>query len=364
MGFKCGVVGLPNVGKSTLFNALVSTARAEAANFPFTTIEPNQGRVAVPDPRLERIAAMVQPADTVPTRLDFVDIAGLVEGASRGEGLGNKFLGHIREVDALIHVLRCFEDGQVAHVTGAADPVRDAGIVETELMVADLESLESRAETLVKKTRGGDKDGTAELALVERLREALATGRPAGRPAEGEEGAFKALHLLTAKPVLYVCNVDEGAAATGGELAARARDMAAGKGAGCVIVSARIEAELAELDDAAIRAQFQDTLGLDCSGLDRVISAGYRALDLITFFTYNSNEAHAWTLERGATSAQAAGVIHSDFERGFIAAETVSYEDFQALGGETGVREAGKMRAEGRDYVVRDGDIMRFRFNV
>ena len=364
MGFKCGIVGLPNVGKSTLFNALVFTARAEAANFPFTTIEPNQGRVAVPDPRLERISAMVRPAGTVPTRLDFVDIAGLVEGASRGEGLGNKFLGHIRDVDAVIHVLRCFEDGQVAHVTGAVDPVHDAGIVDTELMIADLESLERRAETLSRKAGSGDKDGAADVALVERLRDDLAAGRPAGAPGEGEHGAFKALHLLTAKPVLYVCNVDEDAAATGNEPADRVRDMAAGKGAGCVIVSARIEAELAELDDAAIRAQFQEALGLAASGLDRVIAAGYRALDLITFFTYNPKEAHAWTVERGATASEAAGVIHSDFERGFIAAETVSYEDFEALGGESGAREAGKMRAEGRDYVVRDGDIMRFRFNV
>ncbi len=364
MGFKCGIIGLPNVGKSTLFNALVSSARAEAANFPFTTIEPNQGRVAVPDPRLERLAAMVLPADTVPTRLDFVDIAGLVEGASRGEGLGNKFLGHIREVDAVIHVLRCFEDGQVAHVTGAADPVHDAAIVETELMIADLESLERRAETLVKKARGGDKDGAAELALVERLRDALAAGSPASAPGDGEEGPFKALHLLTAKPVLFVCNVDEDAAASGNELAARARDMARDKGAGCVTVSARIEAELAELDDAAIRAQFQDTLGMAESGLDRVVAAGCRALDLITFFTYNPKEARAWTVERGATAPEAAGVIHSDFERGFIAAETVSYEDFEALGGEAGAREAGKIRSEGRDYVVRNGDIMRFRFNV
>ena len=364
MGLKCGIVGLPNVGKSSLFNALVSSARAEAANFPFTTIEPNQGRVAVPDSRLDRITAIVRPAGTVPTRLDFVDIAGLVEGASRGEGLGNKFLGHIREVDAVIHVLRCFEDGQVAHVTGAVDPVHDAGIVDTELMIADLESLERRVTMLSRKLDPGDKEAAAEVALVERLRDDLAAGRPAGAPREGEQAAFKALHLLTAKPVLYVCNVDEDAAATGNELSARVQDMASDKGAECVIVSARIEAELAELDDAAERIQFQESLGLAASGLDRVIAAGYRALDLITFFTCSPKEARAWTVKRGATAAQAAGIIHTDFERGFIAAETVSYEDFVALGGETGAREAGKMRAEGRDYVVRDGDIILFRFNV
>lgn len=364
MGLKCGIVGLPNVGKSSLFNALVSTAQAEAANFPFTTIEPNQGRVGVPDSRLDRITDMVRPASVVPTRLDFVDIAGLVEGASRGEGLGNKFLGHIREVDAVIHVLRCFEDGQVAHVTGAVDPVHDAGVVETELMIADLESLERRLTSLTRKLAPGDKEAAAEVALVERLLEALGDGRPVGAPGEGEIEAFKSMHLLTAKPVLYVCNVEEDAAATGNDLSDRVRDMARAKGAGCVVVSARIEAELAELDDAAERVQFQETMGLSCTGLDRVIAAAYLALDLITFFTCSSKEARAWTVKRGATAGEAAGTIHSDFERGFIAAETVSYDDFVALGGEAATRDAGKMRAEGRDYVVRDGDIILFRFNV
>ncbi|OHC83102.1 MAG: redox-regulated ATPase YchF [Rhodospirillales bacterium RIFCSPLOWO2_12_FULL_67_15] len=366
MGFNCGIVGLPNVGKSTLFNALTATQAAEAANFPFCTIVPNVGRVAVPDERLARIAALARPEMTIPTQLEFVDIAGLVRGASRGEGLGNKFLANIREVDAILHVLRCFEDANVAHVEGGVDPVRDAETVETELMLADLESLDKRTPALTKRARGGDKDAKAELDLVERIAQALGQGTPA-RAAEigvSERRAFRMLQLLTAKPVLYVCNVEEASAAKGNSHSARAEAWAQRNGAEAVTISAQIESEVAGLARAEDRAAFLADLGLAETGLARVIRAGYRLLGLITFFTAGPKEARAWTAVRGATAAEAAGAIHTDFARGFIAAETISYADFVACGGEQGAKDAGKMRQEGRDYVVQDGDVMLFRFNV
>jgi GTP-binding protein YchF len=364
MGFNCGIVGLPNVGKSTLFNALTQTAAAQAANYPFCTIEPNVGRVAVPDPRLETLARIAKSAKLVPTSLEFVDIAGLVRGASKGEGLGNQFLGNIREVDAIVHVLRCFEDSDVTHVDGSVDPIRDAGTVETELMLADLESLERRVPQLQKKARGNDKEAQAQLALVEALIPALQAGR-AARTAipPGEEEAARRLGLMTTKPVLYVCNVEEASAATGNAHSARVMDYARAQGARAVVVSAAIEAEIAQMPEAE-RGEFLASLGLADSGLDRVIRAGYELLGLITFFTAGPKEARAWTIVKGMTAPQAAGVIHGDFERGFIAAETIAYEDYVACGGEQGAREAGKLRVEGKSYVVRDGDVMLFRFNV
>ena len=364
MGFNCGIVGLPNVGKSTLFNALTQTAAAQAANYPFCTIEPNVGRVAVPDARLARLAAIAKSQKLVPTSLEFVDIAGLVRGASKGEGLGNQFLGNIREVDAIVHVLRCFEDPDVTHVDGSVDPIRDAETVETELMLADLDSLEKRAPALQKKARGNDKEAAAQLALIEAILPALQEGRPARTaiPAGQEEAAGR-LGLMTTKPVLYVCNVDEATAATGNGQSARVAEMAAAKGARAVVVSAAIEAEIAQMaaDD---RVEFLETLGLADSGLDRVIRAGYDLLGLITYFTAGPKETRAWTIVQGTTAPQAAGVIHGDFERGFIAAETIAYEDYVALGGEQGAKEAGRMRVEGKTYIVRDGDVMLFRFNV
>jgi len=363
MGFKCGIVGLPNVGKSTLFNALTESAAAQAANYPFCTIEPNVGEVPVPDPRLDRLATIAKSAQIVPTRLTFVDIAGLVRGASQGEGLGNQFLAHIREVDAIAYVLRCFEDNDVVHVEGRVDPIADAETIETELMLADLDSLERRVPIQEKKIRGQDKEAKKTLALLERALVVLREGKPARLAAieEDERAEFRTLGLLTAKPVLYVCNVDEASAATGNVHSARVEALAKAEGAGCVIISAKIEAELAELPPDERQAYLAD-LGLQEPGLNRLINEGYRLLGLITYFTAGPKEARAWTVPEGTRAPQAAGVIHTDFEKGFIRAETIAYDDYVALSGETGARDAGKLRLEGKDYVVKDGDVLHFRF--
>jgi GTP-binding protein YchF len=363
MGFKCGIVGLPNVGKSTLFNALTQTAAAQAANYPFCTIEPNVGEVAVPDPRLDTLAAIAHSAEIVPTRLTFVDIAGLVRGASQGEGLGNQFLAHIREVDAVAYVLRCFEDPDVTHVEGRIDPMADAETVETELMLADLDSLERRAAGLEKRAKGGDKEARESLDLVGRVLPLLREGKPArlAKVSEDERKAFAALNLLTAKPVLYVANVDEEATATGNAYSVLVEARANAEGAVAVVISAKIESEIAVLP-ADERAEYLDALGLGEPGLDRLIRAGYDLLGLITYFTAGPKESRAWTIARGTRAPQAAGVIHTDFEKGFIRAETIAYADYTALAGEAGAREAGRMRLEGKDYVVQDGDVMHFRF--
>jgi len=363
MGFKCGIVGLPNVGKSTLFNALTETAAAQAANYPFCTIEPNVGEVAVPDPRLETLAKLAKSAVIVPTRLTFVDIAGLVRGASKGEGLGNQFLATIREVDAIAHVVRCFEDSDVTHVEGKIDPVADIETIETELMLADLDSLERRVEALEKRAKGNDKEAKESLDLITRALKLLREGKPARlleRKAE-EEKAFRMLGLLTSKPVLYVCNVDEASAAAGNAFSRKVEQRAKEEGEGAVVISAKIEAEIAVLARAE-REDYLAAVGLHEAGLDRLIRAGYELLHLVTFFTAGPKEARAWTVTRGTRAPQAAGVIHTDFERGFIRAETIAYDDYVALGGEAGARDAGKLRLEGKDYVVADGDVMHFRF--
>jgi GTP-binding protein YchF len=366
MGFRCGIVGLPNVGKSTLFNALTETAAAQAANYPFCTIEPNVGRVAVPDERLDKIREIAGSKAEIETQIEFVDIAGLVRGASQGEGLGNQFLANIREVDAIVHVLRCFEGGDVTHVEGRVDPIADAETVETELMLADLDSLERRVPNLVKKAQQGDKEAKIEASVLGQALELLRASKPARlvKPKDAEEQkALDRAQLLTAKPVLYVCNVDEADAANGNALSARVFEKAAPEGAGAVVISAAIEAEIATLDEAD-RAAFLADLGLAETGLTRVIRAGYQLLGLITFFTAGPKEARAWTVEKHAKAPEAAGVIHTDFERGFIRAETIAYADFIACGGELGAKDAGKMRSEGKDYVVQDGDVLLFRFNV
>jgi ribosome-binding ATPase len=366
MGFRCGIVGLPNVGKSTLFNALTETAAAQAANYPFCTIEPNVGRVAVPDPRLQRIADIAKSANVIETQLEFVDIAGLVRGASKGEGLGNQFLANIREVDAVVHVLRCFEGGDVTHVEGRVDPIADAETVETELMLADLDSLEKRVPALAKKAQQGDKEAKVQASVLGQALELLRASQPARLtvPKDEEERlALERAQLLTAKPILYVCNVDESDAAEGNAHSARVFEKAAAEGAKAVIISAAIEAEIATMP-VEDRAEFLKDLGLEETGLSRIIRAGYELLDLITFFTAGPKEARAWTVEKGAKAPQAAGVIHSDFERGFIRAETIGFDDYVRFGGESGARDAGKLRSEGKDYVAKDGDVMLFRFNV
>ncbi|UUX51270.1 redox-regulated ATPase YchF [Nisaea acidiphila] len=367
MGFKCGIVGLPNVGKSTLFNALTETAAAEAANYPFCTIEPNTGRVAVPDPRLDKLAALAGSKAILPTQLEFVDIAGLVRGASKGEGLGNQFLANIREVDAIAHVLRCFASDDITHVEGSVDPLRDAETIETELMLADLESLERRVAPLEKKAKSGDKDAKVHVAIMTRLLDALRDGKPARSIDDWsteEKKIVATLQLLTTKPVLYVCNVDEESSADGNEYSAKVFEMAEKEGAVAVVISAAIESEIAQLGTAEEKAEFLETLGLEEAGLARLIRAGYSLLDLLTFFTVGPKEARAWTVGRGAKAPNAAGVIHTDFERGFIRAETISYDDFVACGGEQGAKDAGKMRVEGSEYLVKDGDVFHFRFNV
>src|SRR5690348_1523275 len=363
MGFRCGIVGLPNVGKSTLFNALTETAAAQAANYPFCTIEPNVGEVAVPDPRLDKLSAIAKSAQIIPTRLTFVDIAGLVRGASKGEGLGNQFLANIREVDAIAHVVRCFEDSEITHVEGKIDPIADIEIIETELMLADLESLEKRVDNLIKKARGGDKESKEMLELVTRSLELLRDGKPARlieRKPE-QESLFRQLGLLTSKPVLYVCNVEEGSEKDANEFSRRVEARAKEEGAVAVVISAKIEAEIATLSREE-RTEFLETLGLHEAGLDRLIRAGYDLLHLITFFTVGPKEARAWTINRGTRAPQAAGVIHTDFEKGFIRSETIGYDDYVRLGGEAGAREAGKLRLEGKEYIVADGDVLHFRF--
>jgi len=363
MGFKCGIVGLPNVGKSTLFNALTETAAAQAANYPFCTIEPNVGEVAVPDPRLDKLAAIAGSQQIIPTRLTFVDIAGLVRGASKGEGLGNQFLANIREVDAIAHVVRCFEDSDITHVEGKIDPIADIETIETELMLADLDSLERRVDALEKKARGNDKEAKEMLDLVKRALPLLREGKPA-RLVErkpDEEKTFAMLGLMTAKPVLYVCNVEEASAATGNEFSQKVEARAKEEGAVSVVISAKIESEIAVLSREE-RTDYLEAVGLKEAGLDRLIRAGYDLLHLVTYFTVGPKEARAWTITRGTKAPQAAGVIHTDFERGFIRAETIAYDDYAALGGEAGARDAGKLRLEGKDYVVADGDVMHFRF--
>ena len=363
MGFKCGIVGLPNVGKSTLFNALTQTAAAQAANYPFCTIEPNVGDVAVPDPRLDGLAAIAGSKEIIPTRITFVDIAGIVRGASKGEGLGNQFLANIREVDAIAHVVRCFENGDITHVEGRIDPIADIETIETELMLADLDSLEKRIVPLEKKAKSGDKEAKEQVTVMERCLTLLRDGKPArlAERSHEEERTFQMLNLLTAKPVLYVCNVEESAAHDGNGFSAKVFERAKAEGAKAVVVSAQIESEIAVMD-AADQKDYLEAVGLDEPGLNRVIRAGYELLELLTYFTVGPKEARAWTITKGTRAPQAAGVIHTDFEKGFIRAETIAYADFIANKGEAGAREAGKFRLEGKEYIVADGDVLHFRF--
>lgn len=365
MGFKMGIVGLPNVGKSTLFNALTKTAAAQAANFPFCTIEPNVGDVSVPDARLSRLAALANSANVIPARMSFVDIAGLVKGAAQGEGLGNQFLANIRETDAIAHVLRCFEDGDITHVEGRVDPIEDAEVIETELMLADMESIEKRLQNLSRKVRGGDKEAVQQERLLKEAVAALEAGKPARTVEVDEEDAkaWKNLQLITTKPVLYVCNVDEESAATGNDFSAKVAEMAEAQGAAHVIISAAIEEQIAQLEEDEA-AEFLADLELEEAGLDRLIRAGYALLNLETYFTVGPKEARAWTIKEGTMAPQAAGVIHGDFERGFIRAETIAYDDYIELGSEQAAKDAGKMRAEGKGYMVKDGDVLHFLFNT
>lgn len=366
MGFKCGIVGLPNVGKSTLFNALNNEAAAEAANYPFCTIEPNVGLVPVPDERLDKLSEIASSKKIIHTQLEFVDIAGLVRGASKGEGLGNKFLSHIREVDAIVHVLRCFEDGNITHVEGAVDPIRDADIIETELMLADMESLDRQKAKWEKKASVGDKEAKEIMAVITPIITALASGKPARTVSidDSQKGLFKLFGLLTSKPILYVCNVEEESAATGNAQSQKVQEMADAQGAKVVVISAAIEAEVSGLTDHSERQEFLETLGLEETGLSRVIQAGYELLDLITFFTIGPKEARAWTVKKGSNAPQSAGEIHTDFERGFICAETIAYDDYVSCNGEQGAKESGKLRQEGKSYITQDGDVFHFRFNV